>query len=199
MTQSNESQAQLRQRVAVLEDRISGLCASVLRVSASLDLDTVLQEVVDNARALTGARYGVIATEGDTGMIQDFVTSGFTPEEREEMAAWSEGPRLFAHFRDLQAPLRLANLPEYVRKLGFSTSLMRSQTLQCTPMRHRNVYVGSFFLAEKEGAPEFTDGDEEVLVLFASQAAAAIANARARTGTRGGPGRIWRPWWKRRR
>lgn len=179
MTQSNESQAQLRQRVAVLEDRISGLCASVLRVSASLDLDTVLQEVVDNARALTGARYGVIATEGDTGMIQDFVTSGFTPEEREEMAAWSEGPRLFAHFRDLQAPLRLANLPEYVRKLGFSTSLMRSQTLQCTPMRHRNVYVGSFFLAEKEGAPEFTDGDEEVLVLFASQAAAAIANARA--------------------
>ncbi len=179
MTRSNESPAQLRQRVAVLEDRISGLCASVLRVSASLDLDTVLQEVVDNARALTGARYGVIATGGDAGRIQEFVTSGFTPEEREEMAAWSDGPRLFAHFRDLQAPLRLANLPEYVRKLGFSSSLMRSQTLQCTPMRHRNVYVGNFFLAEKEGRREFTDGDEEVLVLFASQAAAAIANARA--------------------
>ncbi|MCY3965492.1 MAG: response regulator [Acidobacteria bacterium] len=179
MPQSNENHAELRHRVAVLEDRISGLCASVLRVSASLDLDTVLQEVVDNARALTGARYGVIGTEGDAGMIQDFVTSGFTPEEREEMAAWSDGPRLFAHFRDLQAPLRLANLPEYVRKLGFSTSLMRSQTLQCTPLRHRNEYVGNFFLAEKEGGREFTDGDEEVLVLFASQAASAIANARA--------------------
>ena len=45
-------------------------------------------------------------------------------------------------------------------------------------MRHRGVHVGTFFLAEKEGGPEFTDEDEEVLVLFASQAATAIANAR---------------------
>ena len=45
-------------------------------------------------------------------------------------------------------------------------------------MRYRNVHVGDFFLAGKEGAPEFTDNDEEVLVLFAAQAATAIANAR---------------------
>ena len=38
--------------------------------------------------------------------------------------------------------------------------------------------VGNFFLAEKADGEEFTDDDEEVLVLFASQAAAAIANAR---------------------
>ena len=45
-------------------------------------------------------------------------------------------------------------------------------------MRHREVHVGSFFLGGKEGGREFTDEDEEVLVLFASQAAAAIVNAR---------------------
>ncbi len=39
--------------------------------------------------------------------------------------------------------------------------------------------LGSFFLGEKEDGREFTDGDEDVLVLFASQAATAIANARA--------------------
>lgn len=152
---------------------------------------------MDNARALTGARYGVIATESDAGTIRDFVTSGFTPEEREEMAAWSDGPRLFAHFRDLQAPLRLANLPDDVRKLGFSSSLMRSETLQCTPMRHRDVYVGNFFIAEKEGGREFTDSDEEVLVLYASQAAA-IANARTHHNERRARADL-RPWWKRRR
>ena len=42
----------------------------------------------------------------------------------------------------------------------------------------RGVHVGNFFLAEKEGGREFTSEDEEVLVLFASQAATAIANAR---------------------
>ena len=45
-------------------------------------------------------------------------------------------------------------------------------------MRHRDVRVGNFFLGEKEGGPEFTDADEELLVLSASQAATAIANAR---------------------
>ena len=41
-----------------------------------------------------------------------------------------------------------------------------------------------FFLAEKADGGEFTDDDEEVLTLFASQAAAAIANARAHRNER---------------
>ncbi len=45
-------------------------------------------------------------------------------------------------------------------------------------MRHRGVHVGNFYLVEKEGGEPFTDEDEEILVLFASQAATAIANAR---------------------
>ena len=45
-------------------------------------------------------------------------------------------------------------------------------------MRCRGVHVGNFYLVEKDGGEAFTDGDEEVLVLFASQAATAIANAR---------------------
>ena len=46
-------------------------------------------------------------------------------------------------------------------------------------MRHRGRQLGTFCLSEKEGAGEFTREDEELLVLFASQAATAIANARA--------------------
>ena len=45
-------------------------------------------------------------------------------------------------------------------------------------MRHRGIHVGNFYLAEKEGDEPFTDEDEEILVLFAPQAATAIANAR---------------------
>ena len=47
-----------------------------------------------------------------------------------------------------------------------------------TPVRHRGVHVGNFFLGDKEGERRFTIQDEEVLRLFASQAATAIANAR---------------------
>ena len=169
---------ELRRQIEGLQERVSRLSAAVLRISVSLDLDTVLQEVVDSGRALTGAQYGVIATVDEAGRVEEFVTSGFTPEEQDQMARWQDGPRLFEHFRDLAAPLRLADLPAYVKALGFSSDLMRSKTLQGTPLRHGDVYVGNFFLAGKEGGREFTSGDEEVLILFASQAAAAIANAR---------------------
>ena len=63
---------------AALRARISALSAASLRISASLDLETVLNEVVESARALTGARYGAIATIDEAGVPQDFVTSGFT-------------------------------------------------------------------------------------------------------------------------
>ena len=167
------------QEVEVLRERITALSAAILRISASLDVATVLQEAVDSARALTGARYGLIATTDQAGEVQEFVSSGFTPDERRQFIEWSEGPKLFAHLRDLPGPIRLADLPAFVRSLGLSADLMRSKTFQGTPMRHRDAHVGNFFLAEKEGAPAFTDEDEEILLLFASQAATAIANARA--------------------
>ena len=64
------------------QDRLSRLSQASLRINESLDLDTVLQEVVDGARALTGSRYGVITTLDGSGRPLDFVTSGLTDEER---------------------------------------------------------------------------------------------------------------------
>ncbi len=162
-----------------LRERMSRLSAAVLRVSASLDVNVVLQEVVANARELTSARYGIITTVDEAGQPQAFITSGLTEEERTQMARWPDGPRLFEHFRNLPEVVRLDDLPDYARKLGFSTRLMMTKTFQSTPMRYQGTHVGSFFLGEKEDGQTFTDEDEEVLVLFASQAATAIANARA--------------------
>ena len=159
--------------------RHSGLAAAMLRIGASLELETVLNEVAASARTLTGARYCAIATIDEKGEPVDFVTSGFTEAEHRAMAEWAEGPKLFEFFRDLEEPLRIADVPAYVRSLGFSPDLLPWGTFQGTPMRHRGAHVGNFYLVEKEDGTAFTDADEEVLVLFASQAAAAIAHARA--------------------
>ena len=161
-------------------ERLSSLTAAMLRISASLDLETVFREVAESARTLTGARYGAIVTIDEKGEPQDFVTSGLTDDAHRALVEWSDGLRLFEHFRDLPGPLRLSDVPEYVRSLGFASDrLPSSRTFQGTPMRHRGRHVGNFYLVEKEGEEEFTSEDEEVLVLFASQAASAIANARA--------------------
>ncbi|MDE2667741.1 MAG: response regulator [Acidobacteriota bacterium] len=168
----------LKRENEALRDCISKLSAASLRISASLNLATVLREAAESACELTGARYGVIATIDESGKIQDVVTAGFTPEEERRLMDWPNGVRLFEHFRDLPGPVRLRDLPDYVQSLGFSSKLVPSKTFQGTPMYHQGVNFGNFLLCGKEGSGEFTSEDEQVLVLFASQVAAAIANAR---------------------
>ena len=71
----------------VLRERISALSAAILRISASLDLATVLQEAVDAARTLTAARYGIITTVDEAGKVCEFVTSGLTPDEQRRVSS----------------------------------------------------------------------------------------------------------------
>ncbi len=180
MKRSNVKRGAARGRAAgASEERIPRLCAALERITSSLDLDTVLTEVVDGARALTGARDGLIVTIDGSGAPRDFVTRGITGEVHRAALAWPDGPRLFEHLRDLEGPLRLADFPGFVRSLGFDWDLLPLRTFLGAPIRHRDAHVGNFYLIEKEGDQEFTGEDEELLALFASQAAAAIANARA--------------------
>ena len=93
----------------------------------------------------------------------------------------------FVHLRALDGPLRLPDLGEYVTSLGLAPGLIACRTFQGTPMRHRGLDVGHFFLGEKAGGAAFTVEDEEVLVVFAAKAAIAIANARAHREERRAP------------
>ena len=159
-------------------NRVAALADAILRMSASLDLDKVLQEAVDGARALTGARLGMIATVDDHGETGDFIAWGFTPDEERELAEWPDRDRLFEHLREMPETLRVPDLADYVRTLGLAPTPTFSRSFQGTPMHFRGVNVGNFFLADKTGGTAFSDEDESTLLLFAAQAAAAIANAR---------------------
>ena len=91
------------------------------------------------------------------------------------------GPEFFAYLSRLPEPLRLADfsghttaagLPEIDPPLGPVGSFLGA------PIRHRGEHVGNLYLSDKEGGREFAREDEETLVMFASQAALVIANAR---------------------
>ena len=73
--------------IEALRDRISGMSEASVRITESLDLDTVLRGVIDSARSLTGARYGALLIFDDSGNIQNLMTSGITPEEVEAIQA----------------------------------------------------------------------------------------------------------------
>ena len=165
---------------AALRDRLAQLSAASLRINESLDFDTVLQEVLDSARALTGACYGIITTLDEAGQAEDIVTSGLTPEEREGLWAIPDGLKIFESLSQIPKALRVRDVGSQIRSLGIPEFRppVPVKTFLGTPMRHRGVRVGAFYLAEKEDGPEFTVEDEETLVMFASQAALVLSNAR---------------------
>ena len=166
-----------------LRERLSKLSEASLRINESLDFETVLQGVLDSARSLTGARYGVIILLDDAGGIQDFLTSGLTPEETRRLWEVPGGRGLFEYVVGTAGPLRVRDFQSHMRSLGLAELSLPMPVgavfpFLAAPVRHRGEGVGNFFLAQKEGGGEFTPEDEETLAMFASQAALVIANAR---------------------
>ena len=171
----------LKREIETLRDRLSGLSEAGVRITEDLDLDTVLQEVVDAARSLTGARISGLTILDEAGELMSFITSGMTAEEHQRFIDLPGGPEFFAYLSSLPEPLRVADFSAYTTALGLpeiGPPLGPVQGFLGAPIRHRGRHIGNLYLSDKEGGLEFTQEDEDTLLMFASQAAMAIANAR---------------------
>ena len=152
----------------------------MLRISESLDFDTVLQQVVDSARTLIGARYGVITVLDETGQPPDFIVSGLTPDQHQGLWDIPQGLGIFNYLSGLETPLRVTDIAGHLSALGlpeFSPPVVASSLL-VAPMRYQGRGMGTIYLAHEAEGQEFSQGDQETLVMFAAQAAVVIANAR---------------------
>ncbi len=171
---------ELVSEIEVLRNRLSRLTEASLRINESLDFDTVLQEVVDSARELTASQYGAITIPGEVFQHPTFIVSGLTGEEHQGFWDMPEGLGFFEYLSGLAEPLRVPNIGSHLRELNMPTFLpsVPLGSMLVAPIRHLGVGVGTIYLAYEPGGGEFTREDEETLVMFASQAAMAIANAR---------------------
>ncbi len=148
------------------------------QISSNLDPSTVLRDIVDAACQLTLARYGALGVFDDSGRITEFVTHGVTPEERERIGPPPQGLGILGLLQQTQQPLRLADLSLHPRSVGFPPGHPPMKTFLGAPIRYRDEHLGNLYLTEKAGGQEFTPEDENLLVLFAAQAGAAVHNAR---------------------
>ena len=159
------------------------MSAASLRINESLEFDVVLQGVLDSARSLTAARYGVMTLLNDAGQIETFLASGMTSDEARQLWDLPDGTNIFASLSGTRAPLRLPDLLGHLRSLGlpeFHPPLVLSPvvSLLAAPILHRGECVGHIYVAEQESGQAFSGVDEETLVMFAAQAALVIVNAR---------------------
>ena len=162
-----------------LRARLTGLTEAILRMNEALDVESVLQEVADSARSLSGARYSAITTMDGTGAFQQLAVSGMTEEERRRVYYETpDGWDILWYLSGLREPLRTRDLDAHVAPLGFSAFPLPVGAFLGLQIREGERHVGHIYLGMEPGGPEFTQEDEETLRMFAAQAAMAITNAR---------------------
>jgi two-component system, NarL family, sensor histidine kinase DevS len=159
-------------------DRLRALVDAGIALSSELSLDALLQQLVETAAQLTGARYAALGVIDQSGAgLERFLTHGI---DAETYAAIGDLPRgrgiLGVLIRDAK-PLRLDDLGDDPRSVGFPEHHPPMRTFLGVPILLRGVAYGNLYLTEKDGGA-FTDEDEELTQLLAAQAAVAIENTR---------------------
>lgn len=161
------------------ESRLQGLVEAGIALSSELSLDALLQRIVETSAALTGARYAALGVIDVSGReLERFVTHGIDPETHAAIGDLPRGRGILGVLIREARPLRLGDIAEDTRSVGFPPHHPAMKTFLGVPVILRGVAYGNLYLTEKEGGGDFTDEDEELVTLLASQAAVAIENAR---------------------
>ena len=166
--------------IAELRERHSRLSQASLRINESLDVDTALRAVMDGARSLTRAPYALITTLDASGRVDDHLTLGVDAGVVRQLWQVPGGRGFFEYLNRLTRPLRVGSLEGFTRSIGLVEfrSPVALTAFMAAPLLHQGVRVGNIFVGDDQPGREFSSEDEETLVLFASQAAQVIANAR---------------------
>jgi signal transduction histidine kinase len=165
--------------LSVSEGRLRALFEAVLALSSELSLEALLRRLVEAAAELTGARYAALGVIDASGAeLEQFITHGIDDDLRAEIGAPPRGRGILGVLIRKAKPLRLHDLAEDPRSVGFPPGHPPMHSFLGVPIMLRGVAYGNLYLTEKESGEDFTDEDAELVTLLAGQAAVAVENAR---------------------
>ena len=184
------SEDELREEVAALQKHLALLSEASLRINESLAVETVLQGVLDSARLLAGARYGLIYLVSSQGRIEENVYSGITAEQASQLWEMPHAKTFQSHMDEFEGTFRIPDLHSHIKDVGLPEFQPPFPVNPVVPflavsILYRGERVGAIYLGDKEPSPtadgdtvlEFTARDEEAISMFAAQAALVISKA----------------------
>ena len=163
-------------------EQLAALHKAALALTKEIDLATVLQRVVDEARILAEAQYGAVGVLNEDGIyIDQFIVSGFTPEQRALLGPPPRGHGLLGVLIKTGEPIRIPSISEDPRSVGFPPNHPPMRSLLGVPISFQGEILGDLYLTDKLGptgkVTAFSEQDQQLLEMFATQAAIAIKNA----------------------
>jgi signal transduction histidine kinase len=169
-------------RESALARQFLALREAALAISADLSLPETLQHIVVAAADLVDARYAALGVPDESGeYMAEFVTTGLSPEAEARIGHRPRGHGILGVILHEGQSLRLKNLHEHPRSVGFPPNHPPMTSFLGVPILHKGERLGNLYLTDKRGADEFTAGDQELIELLAANAGIAIDNARLYT------------------
>ncbi|MDK1118511.1 MAG: GAF domain-containing sensor histidine kinase [Anaerolineae bacterium] len=168
------------------KEQLEALHSAALTLTTELDLGEVLQKVVELSRGLVKAKYGALGVlEEGTEYIAQFFTSGISKEQRELLGEIPRGHGLLGLLIREGKSIRISSIHDHKDSAGFPPNHPEMHTLLGVPIKSAGKIIGNLYMCDKitvnssgqEGNEDFTKRNQEVLEMFATQAAIAIENA----------------------
>jgi len=162
-----------------LNPALRAVSDAVLAVAAQRSVEDVLQQLVDSARELAGARYAALGTPDGEGGFTRFLVAGMSDELIASLGPLPRRHGMLAAMIETSEPYMTEDIHRHPRFRGWWPSRhpdMRS-FLGVPIVSPSEGVIGAFYLTEKETGEVFDAADQAVIELLAAHAAIAIANA----------------------
>ena len=161
------------------DDKLRRLLEVGRGLVSELDTEAVLDRILEEARAITGARYAALGVlDEPRTALERFITAGIDESTHRTIGDLPRGRGVLGALIEDPRPLRLADVGVHPQSYGFPPSHPRMETFLGVPIVIRGQAWGNLYLTEKEGGEVFDDADQEAAVVMAQWAATAIENAR---------------------
>ena len=138
---------------------------------------------MESARELSGARYAALGvTDESRTRLERFITAGIDEHAREMIGELPRGRGVLGELIVHPVPLRLGDVGAHPHSYGFPPGHPPMTTFLGVPVMIAGTPFGNLYLTDKGGGEQFTDEDEETVVLLAEFAGIAIDHARRYSG-----------------
>jgi signal transduction histidine kinase len=166
------------QDVKGAQSRLRGLLEANRTIVADLDLAAVLRRIVESAVELVQAQYGALGVISGEGVgLEEFIHVGLDPDTVAAIGHLPEGKGLLGLLIEQPAAIRLADLSQHARSVGFPENHPPMKSFLGVPVRVRDEVFGNLYLTRPDDRG-FTAEDEELVQALAATAGIAIENAR---------------------
>jgi PAS domain S-box-containing protein len=161
-------------------DRYRALADTAALVNSSLDLNTVLEQVMDTIVLLTGAERGYLMLRNSmSGRMELMVARNVDRSSLEEDENFEVSRSVVQRVALSGEPLLSTNAQEDTRFSNAESIASYSlRSILCVPLNLRGTVTGVIYTDNKIQEGMFDEATRDLLMAFANQAAVALENAR---------------------